>query len=79
MELNADLGRPQVPANVQEKYRYLVLSVASVCLLVELFVIRPPFLIAIFNYPPSAVIQRGGRVRLFSVPHGKLAANKSYI
>ena len=32
-----------------------------------------------FAHPPSAVIQRGGRVGLSSVLHGKLVAYKSYI
>ena len=31
------------------------------------------------DHTPSAVIQRGGRVGLSSVPHGKLVAYKSYI
>ena len=32
-----------------------------------------------YAHTPSAVIQRGGRVGLPSVPHGKLVAYKSYI
>ena len=39
----------------------------------ELFTMHP-FLVAILNHTPSAVIQQGGRVGLFSVPHGKLVA-----
>ena len=31
------------------------------------------------NHTPSAATQRGGRVGLSSVPHGKLVAYKSYI
>ena len=31
------------------------------------------------NHIPSAATQRGGRVGLSSVPHGKLVAYKSYI
>ena len=31
------------------------------------------------SHTPSAVTQRGGRVGLASVPHGKLVAYKSYI
>ena len=75
MELNADLRRLQAPANIQEK----VLAVASGCTLIELFSILPSFLVAILNHTPSAVIQRGGRVGLSSVPHGKLVVYKSYI
>ena len=43
----------------------------------ELFSTRPPFLVASFEPYPSAVIQRGGRVGLSSVPHGKLVAFKA--
>ena len=32
-----------------------------------------------FHPTPSAITQRGGRVGLSSVPHGKLVAYKSYI
>ena len=31
------------------------------------------------NHTPSAATQRGGRVGLSSVPHGKLVAYKSHI
>ena len=62
-----------------KKNRHLVLVVASGCTFMALFSTLPPFLIAILNHTPSAVIQRGGRVELSSVPHGKLVAYKSYI
>ena len=32
---------------------------------------RPSFLVENLDHTPSAVIQRGGRVGLFSVPHGR--------
>ena len=41
--------------------------------------IRPSSLMVILVHTPSAEIQRGGRVGLSSVPHGKLVAYKSYI
>ena len=62
-----------------KKNRCLVLAVASGCTLAELFSILPPFLAAILNHTPSAVIQQGGSVGLSSVPHGRLVAYKSYI
>ena len=62
-----------------KKNRHLVLAIASGCTLVELFSNLPPFLVAIFKPYPSPVIQRGGRMGLSSVPHGKLVAYKSYI
>ena len=45
----------------------------------ELFLVRPPFLVAIFEPYPSAVKLQGGRVELSSVPQGKLVAYKSYM
>ena len=38
-----------------------------------------PSRVADLDHTPSAVIQRGGRVGLPTVPHGKLEAYKSYI
>ena len=67
------------PRITSKKNRRLVLTEASGCSRVDLFPTLPPFLIAILNHTPSAVIQRGGRVGLSSVPHGKLIAYKSYI
>ena len=61
------------------KKRHLCLAVASGCPLVVHYEISSYFLVAIFKPYPSAVIQWGGRVGLFSVPHGKLVAYKSYI
>ena len=59
--------------------RRLVLTEASGRLLVAFFLTLPPFLNAILNHTPSAVIHRGGRVGLSSVSHAKLVAYKSYI
>ena len=78
MELNADLGGHR-PRPMSKKNRHLSLAIASGCTLMEIFSTLPPFLVPILNHTPSAVIQRGGRVGLPSVPHGKLVAYKSYI
>ena len=67
------------PWPMSKKNRCLVLTEASGCPLVAFFLTLPPFLVAILNHTSSAVIQRGGRVGLSSVPHGKLLAYKSYI
>ena len=42
-------------------------------------VVLPSSLVVNLVHTPSAGIQRGGRVGLSSVPHGKLVAYKSYI
>ena len=76
MEQNADLGRLQARPT-SKKNRRLVLTEVSGCQLVAFFLTLPPFLVAILNHTPSAVIQQGGRVGLYSVPHGKLVAKKA--
>ena len=40
--------------------------------------IRLLFLVPVFNHTPSAVIQRGGRVGVSSVPHGSNCATIAY-
>ena len=79
MGLNADLGWPQgIMANVLEKKTFIVgrsLKLSSCGTLRS----RPTFSLKFFKPYPSAVIQRGGRVGLFSLPHGKHVAYKSYI
>ena len=77
MGLIAVLGRPSDLANVLEKKTFSV-DCSRGCRHVTY-----PFCYIVshlnFELYPSAVIQRGGRVGLSSVQHGKLVAYKSYI
>ena len=72
MGLNAVLGWPQGIRPTSKNNRHLQLAVASSCHLVVHCEISSYFIVEMFKPYPSAVIQWGGRVGLFSVPHGKL-------
>ena len=80
MELNAYSGGHRHPANVKEKWTHnggeMPRNRGDPSSEVAFHFL---FLSWKFAHTPSAVIQRGGRVGLSSVPHGKLVAYKSYI
>ena len=77
VELNADLGWPQALGQRLRKIDRFIVGrrLYSPGTLPN----SSSFSRCNFEPYPSAVIQRGGRVGVSSVPHGKLVAYKSFI
>ena len=80
MGLNANSGGRRTPANDQEKWTFGFDRVRGLVYTIAVsFGSSSFFSCGKFSPYPSAGIQRGGRVGLSSVPHGKLVPYQSYI